>query len=211
MVNTIVVFRARPTWSLLRPLAHLADPTSTLHAAAWYQHPASSGPGPYLPGRDQALPARGSRPRGMDRGTDRDAAAQPRSEEKKRRRRTRREKAAAGPARRPLGRLAGSFSTFSRRAAPARKHAARKPRAAENSQRRYDRRRTRRPLRDSSSRFSLDDVDTGVGDHAHVHRKDLEGRTGDDRGPLLEGERVVADHARAVPDQEVRAVEARSG
>src|SRR5439155_13636583 len=36
-------------------------------------------------------------------------------------------------------------------------------------------------------------------------------RAGDDRRALLEGERVVADHAGAVLDQEVRAIQARSG
>src|SRR5438093_592816 len=60
----------------------------------------------------------------------------------------------------------------------------------------------------------LDDVDPVVSDDQHVHGEHLERRRPrgpEDRGALLEGERVVADDAGAGIDQELRALHARTG
>ena len=51
-VNTIVVSGRADLVALARP--HLANPSFTLQASAWYQHPGQFWPLPYLSGRDQA-------------------------------------------------------------------------------------------------------------------------------------------------------------
>src|SRR6266571_7774033 len=123
-------------------------------------------------------------------------------------------KAATDPARRWLEDLPGWLAfafRFSVVARHQRESTQRGTRTAENLQRRNDDDEfIRLRLRQLLEVQVLDDVDPGVGDQEHVHGEDLNVRCTpvDDGRPHLEGQRVVADDARAVVDQEFRATDA---